>query len=339
METFRKIIAGLLITFFIPIFILTIFSLTARLTIFSPKFYETTLDKNKVYNKIVQTTLPILTKQIIPIDTGTELISSEDISNIATNAIKPDWITTQLDIFTSAIADFLVGNKESLNREISFIDLKNNLQISLNDIIENKIQSLPNCELSDQIEILNWQNIKTGNIRPTCNILGSISNDANKELTTSISQEMVNKIPDKISLNQLKINIGWFDWLLETTQKIIKIYTGILIFLFVVDLFFLLAIFYLIYRPLSSALKWIATAISIPSIIVFILSLFSFIILFLAQNNSYIPTDPGTKIIALAISIFDAFLKQIINYNLLFSSICIIISILLFIWAYKIKRK
>ncbi len=332
---FKKITAGCLIAIFVPLFMILIFGFTAKKTILNPNFYKNQFSKEEVYTKLISHGLSFMTSGMMESDTP--MIGSDTLAITVQSILKPEWVKERMNTFFDGLSNYLSGKTDILEGKISFKEIKEKLTGSLESQVSKSMDNLPECteKQMKQFDIESGKDMK--NLKLDCIPPGKMTSefkDSFKKLSSG--SFILEAIPNEINLrdsfekNQKELNL------------LKKIYSYISIGLYIllaIDIITLIIIGFLIYKPISSILKWLATALIIPSGLIFIVALVGLFSSSIIIKNFILPPETTIQIASLIVDILQNFIKEFLNYLLIFSSIPLIIAIGLYIWAYFQKKK
>ncbi|MHA1372137.1 MAG: hypothetical protein ACTSRA_20760 [Promethearchaeota archaeon] len=331
---FRKILSGCLVAIFIPFFIVLILGFAAKSTFLNPDFYKNQLSKEEVYTKIISHGLSLFTQNMIVSDTP--IIGSDSLALTIQSTIKPEWVKEQFSTFFNSISNYISGKTNTLSGRISFKEFKKNLSNKLNETANQSIENLPECtdEQMKQFDINNVEDISKISLDciPSGNITDNIKDGFKKMISGSF---IIETIPDEINLSEFgNKNID----ILNTLRKTFKYISWGTYILLYINLLMLLFIGLLIYKPIDSVMRWIATAIVIPSSVVFITAIIGYSSSKIIVKNFILPPEAAVQLISLTVDIAQKFINGYLKHLLIYSSIPLIISMILYIWAYCINK-
>lgn len=331
----RKILAVLFILIFIPVFLITLVTFNAKSTILNPDFYKKQFSKEKIYSQLVNTSLPSLLTGLFQGDKET-FINSEQLEVLVQETIKPEWLEAQITIILEGLSSYLKGKTATLEGKISLVELKKSLVPAFNKAMTEGWKDLPECT-PEQMKNLERKDKDMTSLE--CLPPDFDAEELNQQLSLNEEDLGINQIPDDYDLNQLitgpqepgQKNI------LETIRKtLVYIKTGLYI-LVGLCLFLLIIIALLIWKPFSSILKWLATALLIPAGLLLIFALLSHFssLAFIKGFLGTLPIQFLTLIDLLAATLIQPFF---INLEIV-SGIIILLAIIVFIVAHYLAKK
>lgn len=299
----RKFLAVLIILIFIPLLMISILVFGLKTTLLNPLYLQTNFSQSNFYEKILDTGLPILAESLNKENQeGNQIdenIQVDDLVAIAQKSISPAWLQSQFDNLFEEFNDYLIGKSNEIDFTISLKDLKTSLRENFNQYTLDKISQTSNQKLNDdQID------------------------------------ELLKQFPDEYDLGKILMQTqGPTLTAARTFFSYLKL--GI-IALAGINILLLILIGLLIWKPAASLLKWLATAIIIPSAILSILAGFSYFSSPLVGNLGL--NLPG-ELKNLVSTIIVGLIQPAILKMLLITGAGVILAIIAYIIAHIISKK
>lgn len=325
MLVFRRILAVIVIILFVPTFIITIISWDVKTTFLNPNFLINQFAKNNLYENIKNVATDSLVKTLIEGDKSGDLkqFDANILSQNLKNNVSSEWLKAQTELSLKAIYDFVLEKTTTIKASIDLKPVKIALDKSFNDALEKSMMNLPECPSSSQSNEINES------CRPASMTLEETRQEINKS-----NENISSIIPDTYDLSTLSTadNLGP----LGSIRQILGYFSLALYILTALCILDLGLIALLIFKPVYSMLRWLATALIIPSILL-LSALFGNVLLseFLKTSNWNLPQDVGNLLNSTISSLSSSTLVQSIILNV----ILLIIPIGLYIWSAVLEKR
>ncbi|EKD56415.1 MAG: hypothetical protein ACD_58C00198G0001 [uncultured bacterium] len=262
----RKFFAVVLIIILFPLLIINILVYSINSTILNPIYLQNTLSSNHVYEKVIESGLPILASSIGQNSGLGNVIDPNDLVKIAQKTISPSLLESQFNIIFQGLNNYLTNQSADFVANLDFTQLKRDFSSNFTDYVNQNVANLPPCSQADIAQIKDNQSIK-------CLPPGMSKNEIIKN--NNQTDELLNTLPDQYDLGKSIMQKG--NAQLETFKRVINYLNLGIIFLASFNIFVLLLIGLLIWKPASSLIKWVSSAIIIPSSLIFLGSIFGYV--------------------------------------------------------------
>jgi len=227
----KKIFTIFFIVLFVPFFFLTIILICLKGTLLNSNFLQSGLIKSKVYEQIVQKGLGSLVKTDENNDQfALGPISNDKVVEITQSALSADFIKNEVGSALSNFANYIKGNSNNLDFNISLTEPKTIFEKQMRQAIDEQWDDLPACTSGDfqSEEVLN------------CRVSGQTSKQFADELFND-QDGILSKIPDNLNAQTLNLNNSQFlnnaiksYHLLDIVSKICLLATIVLFILIIV---------------------------------------------------------------------------------------------------------
>lgn len=310
---FRKILAVILIIIFVPTFVITIIAWDVKTTFLNPNFLINQFSKNNLYENIKNVAIDSLVKTLIESNSSQDLkeIRTDELAQNLKNDISSEWLKTQTETSLRAIYNYIYGKTSTIQATIDLKPVKNALDKSLNNAMQKSVMDLPECQTSNT-----QSNPENANCRP----LGMTSEQIQKEINKSNQSNISSTVPDNYDLSALSASgkLGP----LGSARQMVGYFSLALYILTALCIFNLGLIALLIFKPVFSLLRWLATALIIPSALLFSAIFGNFLLAaFLKTSNWNLPADVGNLLNGLLSSLFSSTLTASIILNVILLAI------------------
>lgn len=264
----RKFLAVLFIVIFIPLFIINILVFGLKTTILNPLYLQDKFSTSGVYEKVIEAALPLLVDSLSKGENKSEQINTDILFKAASNSLDAQWLESQFDLIFEEFDKYLKNTSDTLKIKIDLKEVKKEFANNFSASATQGIENLPECS-QQELEKMNQ-----GNRQLQCLPPGFSKEDlskASKEMFSQNSQgNILSQLPDEYDLGQL-ITQGYNPILVQA-----KIFFNYLNFGLAIltgfNALLLILIALLIYHPLPSILRWLSTALVIPSTILLLLA-------------------------------------------------------------------
>lgn len=335
----RKVLAGILIAIFVPMFISLLIVLSAKFTLINPGYYKAQFEKLDLYEKLSNDVVPSLMQSLFASNEQGQSaqINTQELTSSIKKVITPDKLKNAAETFFNSLNDYLKGATSTLSGKIDLREIKKSAGDILEITMKAQINNLRDCTPDESAKAT-----QNKSEMPTC-----LPNGVTKEqLLSGISisdqdkNEFSKNIPDEFDLavyfdaNQNPQNAR----LLQMAKTYVGYFNLSLTILSIVCAVLLILIWLLVWKPISSVLKWLGISIIIPAGII----LLSTIGLYLSIKAMALGLAGGLNLPAQTITILQQLAENIsggANFNLMISSsIFVLMSIALFIIASQLKK-
>jgi hypothetical protein len=288
------------------------------------------IDKSGIYDKFLDLAPKYIGDQIKANDKDQGLsapISTAEAENVFKEQFSRDWLKSNTEFILNQTFDYLNGQSSTIDAKIDGVHVKNGLQDFVFAYVKSQIEALPVCQSG---ELHNVENI-------TCRPADETPDQLARNITDSIFSQkdspLVN-IDDNYDVGNYLTNASPVS--LATIRQNIHNFNLSLYLLTLLSIILLAGIGLLIFRPLSSVLRYLATALLIPGILLLFSVLGSLSFPYLAKipiNNLSQGVTDSLKSLALAIG--SGYFLNVLYVSL----VMVIISIILYILAAVFKHK
>lgn len=262
----RKFFAVLLIIIIFPLLIINILVYSINSTILNPIYLQNKLSSNHVYEKIIETGLPILGSSIGQDNGLGNIINSDDLIKIAQKTITPDLLESQFNIIFQGLNKYLTNQSSDFIANLDLTQFKKDISKNFTDYVNQSVADLKPCSQSEIAQMKDNQSIKC--LPPGISKSEIIKNN-------NQADELLNTLPNQYDLGKYIMQKGSSQ--LETFRRVINYLNLGIIYLTSFNILVLSLIGLLIYKPVSSLIKWVSSAIIIPSSLIFLGSIFGYI--------------------------------------------------------------
>lgn len=262
----RKFFAVLLIIVLFPLLIINILVYSINSTILNPIYLQNKLSSNHVYEKVIETGLPILASGIGQNSGLGNVINSDDLVKIAQKTINPNLLESQFNIIFQGLNKYLTNQSSDFVANLDLTQLKKDFSNNFTDYVNQSVANLPPCSQADIAQMKDNQSIK-------CLPPGISKNEIIKN--NNQTDEVLNTLPDQYDLGKSIMQKG--NAQLETIKRVTNYLNLGIIFLTSFNILALLLIGLLIWKPAASLIKWVSSAIIIPSSLILFGSTFGYI--------------------------------------------------------------
>lgn len=237
---------------------------TLRTTFLSPSFYKSVLSQSKFYDQgFYKLTGSLLAESLSSQNMGLPL-TNEDIKGILVEAVPSSYLKSETEKVIDEVFAFMSFKKESMDFYLDVKPLKNNAKGAIVGVVEDKLNSLPDCSLEQMKELLN----SGGGYIPECKVSGISSIKANLE--KEVADGVVNVMPDRVDLLTIGNPKGERppDFMvkmrvLRENVRVFMILDKIFLAITVVSLFTI----FLVAKPMRLRLKWVGWTLVSVSIL------------------------------------------------------------------------
>ncbi|MCL5795285.1 MAG: hypothetical protein M1338_02920 [Patescibacteria group bacterium] len=331
----RKSVAVFLIILFVPIFILTVIGWSLKSTVLNPNHLSKQLDKNNIYDQVLNSAPKILLQTLSQgKDQPQQLpLNEQDIANAVKESVTRDWLKINAQLVISEVLNYLNGKSNQIQATIDLKQIKSGLEKFQITLLKAQVSTLPECTSSTQTN-----NNNDLNCRPKNMSVDQLLVEINKN-PESKQENLASGIPDTWNIGTILnpqngpstltpirqfisfFNIGWIAAAITSAV-----------------LFILIAL--LIFKPLPSLLRWLATTLLIPGILLLSSATANLIISAFIKGSTWnLPaglSDLANKLVAAVLS---GFANRITYISIGIILIAIIFYIIAVIIKPKIKEK
>lgn len=321
----RKALAVILIIIFIPILFLTIIGWNLKLTILNPIYWTNSLEKSGIYEKIYDIAPKYLLQMFSEGQSSKLPISEEEVKKLLKENLSADYLKSNLEETITQVLGYLNGQYSTIQKKVDLAPIKKGVENLTSSFLQSQLEALPECKSTKEF------NPEKMNCRPPGYSLEQIKEKISSQ-GPSQEENLFANIPDSFDLGNLLMNYP----ALSSAARFVNFFKLGLYIASAVAIFFLLLIGLLIFRPLSSLLKWLATALLIPGILIAGLALASTsLILFASGFFLTLPADLKAIVSDLVASLVKGF-----SFNLyLASAILAGLTLIFYILAKVLKPK
>jgi hypothetical protein len=330
----RKFFAVFLIIIFIPLMIAMVLAWNVKLTALNPSFLTQQLEKSDVYGKVEELTPKYLVEQLnnrSEVNGLTNLVLTPEIEESFKENFPKSWIQSNTENIINQTLTYVNSQSLEFDLQIDLGFIKNRLRNFLPVFLKPQIESLPVCQSN---ELSNDENI-------TCRPSDMTSDAFAQQITDEIFKDensFVSKIPDSYNLGNQLTNQGQVFSIAQARQNIQNFNFGLYLLSALVALIFIL-IGLLIFRPISSVLRWLGISLIIPGILLIPLSISRFFLPSFVQSAlQRYPSDIVQVIQSLSSNISIGILNNILYVGLGLIILAIILFILSFIFKKRPKK-
>jgi len=279
----RKFFAAMLAIIFVILLPIALYGQSIKSTILDQEFYKSELVKYDIYQQVLtEASRQLLSSEAIQSIEEMPLLSADDIKEMLEGIVTPEWLQGNIEMVIDEF--FAWFNSDQNIREVKIIislaGLKEQVITVLNNKIEEKFNSLPECSLQD-IEQLS----KGFEGELTCRPPGFTIDVLRQYLDLS---EFVDVLPDELDVlgvmtgevsfdkdseevsTQAPVDVDEVFRTLTEVRRIVHPAFLILNLLYVLLAVFFVLIVVLVMKSVKSVLRWVGFNLFIPGIILFI---------------------------------------------------------------------
>lgn len=326
----RKILAVVLIIIFVPVFMSTILAWDSHFTVLNSHYLAAQIDKSGIYDRFLDLAPKYIGDQIKANNKDQSLpasISTAEAENVFKEQFSRDWLKLNTELILNQTFNYLNGQSSTIDAKIDGVHVKNGLQDFIFAYVKSQVEALPVCKSGESQSV--------GNI--TCRPADETPDQLARNITDSIFSQKDSpfaNINDNYDVGNYLTNSAPVS--LAMIRQNIHNFNLSLYLLTLLSIILLAGIGLLIFRPLSSVLRYMATALLIPGILLLFSVLGSLSFPYLAKipiNN--LPRDLTDSLKNLALAIGSGYFLNVLYISLAL----ILISIILYILAAVFKRK
>lgn len=353
----RKILAVLFAILFFVLFPAILYLHNLKYVFLRPAVYHALIEQGTLQKTLTLAISESLDQAIktAQAENGTEFnlpISSSEIGEVVEQAIPQKWLEDEVGGLLDRFFTWFYSDQETLDLTISFVPVKAGLEDALIQITEKTVQNIPSCT-SDQL-----QKLQAGDQSVLCLPPGTSPRELEQSLNAVSQnpefQSLLESIPSEFNILEMidqsksKNNAASkssLDYLIDFRNYAHFIF--LILNLLTASLFVLLVVIALLtWRPFSSVLKAVGTAILIPSLLVFLSSGAALILARFMKLSRFLTLNPSGSTPAFNPAILDG-VSEIINLlfsrlnlcKVIESGIAIFFALVLIICGAIFKRK
>lgn len=243
----RRIIAVICVVLAALLILPFLFFRTITNTYLNPDFYAgPILDES--YDQMVS----FISREVIEEEKVSEYFSMDEVENLIKKHFPKETLGIILDDFVSQLKGSDVRRKQDVIT-VSLAPIKNNIDLLAGDVSTRIVADIPSC--SEDVDLQNIPRDSAGT--PTCIPVTVNSEQIRTSLENELTREMNNLIPGEFSIN-LTAGIDEGKAYISQAVSVIE-YTQMILPLIILILF--LFIFLIIYKPYSTIISYIGTAL------------------------------------------------------------------------------
>lgn len=324
----RKTLAVLLIILFVPIFIVTIIGWSLKSTILNPSYLSHQLEKNNIYGELISSAPKFLLQTLSQEGGATIPLTEQDITSAIKESISNNWLKINSELVINQVLNYINGKSNLIQASIDLRQIKSGLDKFQTTYLKAQISALPECSGSSQSS--------SGNLscRPkntsVDQLLETMNGDPNSK------QESLSKnIPDTWEIGSILMPENKPSTLTQIRQFVSYFNLGWSI-IAISSIILLILIGLLIFKPLTSLLRWLATTLIIPGLLLLSSAAANLVISTFIKGSTWnLPADLSNLANKILMSLLSGFAN-----NILYISIgLIIIAIIFYVLAAIIKPK
>lgn len=330
---FRKFFSVIFSLLFVVVFLFFLIILSLKLSVFNPEFIKNSFIKADLYNSILDEGVGALLKTVeANAQFGLGPLKAEDISLILKSSISANWLEQQSESAIDNYFNFVYGKTDKLEIILPLVEVKKSLSQNIEQGLKDKLKNLPKCTNEQLNKLQSEEGFKSINCRPAGMDANAISQELSKEITGEGG--LISQLPDNYNLTE-KINKNPAKT--EAMQRFYKIFTLIFKALLLASSIILAILALINIKYFPGLLKWLATPLMIPSLIIFILALAGKLlsVLLITSYLTILPAEMKAAASALTNNIFGSIFNVFQFYGLIF----LIASLLMLIVAIILSKK
>lgn len=270
---FRKLLSVILIIILVPLIIINVLVYSLKTTLLNPLYLESNLVQNHVYENIINTALPLVANSLTQEGQVDKEVNIDDLVFIVQKSISPIWLEDQFNTIFTQFNNYLIGKSNNINIVINLKDLKTSLTDGFSQFTQEGIKNLPTCT-DEQMTKLD-ENNRQLDCLPEGFSKDEITKSTKEMFSSGKSDNMFSQFPDEYNLGDLLMQSQGPT--LQTARTFYGYLKLGLLLLTIINLIILTLIGLLIWKPPSSLIKWVSSAIIIPSILLLIPSAFGYL--------------------------------------------------------------
>lgn len=328
----RRFIAVVLLLVWIPIASVSLWVMSAARLVNDAGPVTQILRDNQVYETVLDSVIEQGMRSPQILEVSSRYLKLEQVEDIVRSTFSADWLEDEVQHTLAAFFNWFNGREERLNATIDLLTLKEKGFDALDRNLDDMLRGLPACTGNDKFLC-----------RPSGASLGELRRVVNSQ-ADSLRAEIDEQIPDDIDVAvYLKKDGLRLSEKLDVVRESYLWVKDLLKLLPIVLIGWVLLIGFIIWRPLVSVLRWIATSLVLVGVLAGGLAL---VIMFvpkllmtmlpaqlLSENN--LSTEVMTKVSAVVIDITNSLAIPVAIY----SGIGILIAVVLYILAGVLQRR
>lgn len=269
----RKFLAVILIIVATLLIIVNVLVYGLKTTLLNPLYLESNLVQNHIYENIIDTALPLVANSLTQEGQIDKQVNIDDLVFIVQKSISPLWLEDQFNTTFNEFNNYIIGKSNNIDIVIDLKDLKTSLTDGFSQFTQKGIESLPTCT-DEQMTKLD-ENNRQLNCLPEGFSKDEITKSTKEMFSSGKSDNMFSQFPDEYNLGDLLMQSQGPT--LQTARTFYGYLKLGLLLLTTINLIILTLIGLLIWKPANSLIKWVSSAIIIPSILLLIPSAFGYL--------------------------------------------------------------